>query len=59
MLYIKSPRLAGLEKKTVSHSQPLQMANDAKIKIWLLSRDQIQSAVRKTCLNIKPFVKAS
>lgn len=48
MLYIKSPRLAGLEKKTVSHSQPLQMANDAKIKIQLLSRDQIQGAVKKT-----------
>lgn len=32
LLYIKSPGLAGLEKKTVSHSRPLQMANDAKLR---------------------------
>lgn len=55
MLYINSLGLAGLEKKTVSHSQPLQMANDSKIKMWLLSRDQIQGAVRKMWSKYKIF----
>ena len=28
--------------------QPLQMANDAKIKKWFLGKDQIQDTVKKT-----------
>ena len=43
LLSKKKLRLDGL-----SDSQPLQMANGAKTKKWLLSRDQIQDTAGKT-----------
>lgn len=56
----KVPRLAGFE-----YYQPLQMANNAKTKKWLLSKDQIR-APRNAWPNnegnsqvIKSFVKTS
>ena len=38
LLKQKIPRLAGFE-----YSQPLQMANDTKIKKWFLSKDQMRA----------------
>ena len=44
---IKKPGVSGFENTSISHFQPLQMVNDAKINKQLCCSDQIWSAVRK------------
>ena len=48
------PGLAGLEINTVPYLQCLQMTNSAKVKKWLLDKDQTQSAAWKIWSKMKP-----